>query len=331
MKINSQIFVLLIVCSLISSMGYAQSNKSVSVLSKLERVPDYLRNFSMSYLSFFDGPGVFNDDQSVTPNAIGRPSDDGLLLNNNVSLKYFLNKDYALDFQMRTQWVTNNGVKTDDFDPLRWQSPRFGISTTFFKTENGKLTGAFNTDLPYFFPKPFGGGYIAEQRTTLLTPGFFAKYTWAPTTTRWSLFSLVQPRYYIYKDRNVAEPQYTRAGFSPRLKNELTLSFSPSANYAFTDKFGFRLGTELIYKKLVASGWNPLNASQRGADPDSKAWRIQPMPLQTGLTYLFSPMFELSSFIQGFPIPSQRVDKAGRKASFEETVSVGAWISGKLF
>lgn len=331
MKIIIQILTVILLSSFWSLKGFAETNKSISILPSLDKVPFYLRNFSMSYISFFDGPGIFTDDQSVTPNAIGRPNDDGLLLNNNVSLKYNLNKDYALDFQMRTQWVTNNGVKTDDFDPLRWQSPRFGISTTFLKTENGKLTGAFNTDLPYFFPEPFGGGYIAKQRTTLLTPGFFAKYSWTPTNTRWSLFSLVQPRFFIYRNRDVAEPQYTRAGFSPRLKNELTLSFSPSANYAFTDKFGFRLGTEVIYKKLVASGWNPLNASQRVADSDSKAWRIQPLPIQTGLTYIFSPMFELSSFIQGFPIPSQRVDKEGRKASFEETVSIGAWLSGKLF
>jgi hypothetical protein len=42
-------------------------------------------------------------------------------------------------------------------------------------------------------------------------------------------------------------------------------------------------------------------------------------------------MLEVSSYIQGYPISSQRIDKKGRQATFEETVSAGAWISGVLF
>ncbi len=308
-----------------------QTNQSHLTIPKLAFDSGRWQNLSLNYMSFFDGPAILSEEKNITPNALGRPTDDGLVLNNNFSLRYNLNRDYALDFQVRTQWVTNNARQTEDFQSLRWQSPRFGLSTTFFKTKNGKLTGAFNSDLPYFFPEPIGGGYIAQKRTTLLTPGFFAKYSWAPATTRWSVFSLVQPRYYIYENRNVAEPQYTRAGYSARLKNELTLGFSPSANYAFTDTFGFRIGTELIYKKLVASGWNPLNGTQKTADPDSKAWRLQALPLQVGLTYIFSSYLELSSYIQAFPLSSQRIDKAGQQATFNETVSVGAWMSGRVF
>jgi hypothetical protein len=285
----------------------------------------------MSYMSFFDGPGILGNDQSVTPNAIGKPSDDGLVLMNNLSFKYKIKEDVALDFQARFHYVMNNGNDVEDFQPLRWQSPRFGLSTTFFKTENSKLTGAFNTDLPYFFPEPIGGGYIAEKRTTILTPGLFAKYAYAPTTSRWSVFSLVQPRFYIYENRHVAEKQLTRSGYSPELKNEFTMSLSPSVNYALTDKLGTRLGTELIYKKLVVSSWNPFNGTSKSADPDSKAWRLQAMPLQWGFTYSFSKMLEVSTYIQGFSIASQRIDKKGRQATFEETVSAGAWISGVIF
>src|SRR5690606_27289968 len=141
----------------------------------------------------------------------------------------------------------------------------------------------------------------------------------------------VQPRFYIYKDRNVAEDQLNRAGYSPRLKNEFTMSLSPSVNYAFTDKFGSRLGTEFIYKKLIASSWNPFNSTSRSADPESKAWRVQPMPIQLGFTYAFDPMIEVSTYIQGYPIAGQRVNKQGRTANFEDTISAGAWISGTLF
>lgn len=285
----------------------------------------------MSYMSFFDGPGLFTDRQSITPNALGNPSDDGLVLMNNLSLKYRLLADLNLDFQMRFHYVMTNGNEVENFEPLRWQSPRLGISTTFFKTENSKLIGAFNTDLPYYFPEPIGGGYIAEKRTTILTPGLFAKYAYTPATSRWSVFSLVQPRYYLYENRNVAENQLSRSGYSPRLKNEFTLSLSPSVNYTFTDHFGMRLGTEFIYKKLVASSWDPTHGTSKSADPESKAWRLQPMPLQLGFTYTFSAMLEVSTYIQGFPVASQRVDKKGKTANFEDTISAGAWISGTLF
>lgn len=290
----------------------------------------FFEKLGVSYMSFFDGPGIMGDDQSVTPNAIGNPSDDGLVLMNNLSFKYELKKDFAIDFQTRFHYVMNNGNDVEDFKPWRWQSPRLGISTTFFKTENSKLSGAFNTDLPYSFPEPIGGGYIARQRTTLLTPGLFAKYVYAPTTSRWSVFSLVQPRYYIYQDRHVAEPQLSRAGYSPELKNEFTMSFSPSLNYAFTDKWGTRLGTEVVYKKLIVSDWNPFRGTVKSADPDSKYWRLQPMPVQWGFTHMVSKMLDVSLYVQGYPFANQRIDKNGRPATFEQTVSAGAWISGTL-
>ena len=320
---------LFLVIFLLPKFIYAQNYSSTQTNQITSST--FFQKLSMSYMSFFDGPGLYQEEKNTTPNALGKPADDGLMLSNNISFKYFLNQKYALDFQARTNWVMNNATRSEDFKSWRWQSPRFGISTTFFKTENSKLTGAFNSDLPYYFPEPIGGGYIAEQRTTLATPGFFAKYTYQPLETKWSIFSLVQPRYYIYQDRNVAEPQYSRAGFSPQLKNELTLSFSPSANYAFTDKFSFRLGTEIIYKKLIASEWNPFNGTQRAADPDSKAWRLQALPIQTGLNYLFSKKFELSLFLQGYPFAEQRIDKLGNQADFQDTISFGAWLSGTLF
>jgi hypothetical protein len=325
---------LTIITLFISTALFAQtendlnSTATLPTESFLEKMKSRL---GMNYMSFFDGPGLLNDDQSFTPNAIGNPSDDGLVLMNNFSFKYKVKDDLAVDFQARFHWVMNNANDVEDFEPLRWQSPRLGISTTFYKTETSKFSGALNTDLPYFFPEPLGGGYIAERRTTLLTPGFFAKYVYTPVGSRWSLFSLVQPRFYIYEDRNVAEPQLSRAGYSPRLKNEFTFSVSPSVNYAFTDRFGTRLGTEIIYKKLVVSDWNPFNGTSKSADPNSKAWRLQPMPLQLGFTYIFSKMFELSTYIQGYPISSQRLNKQGEKTTFEDTVSAGAWISGTLF
>lgn len=326
---------LFLVLLLGTTLSHAQGLTTSTPVSQTSLRTSWFETFQsrlgMTYMSFFDGPGVLNNDQSFTPNALGNPSDDGLVLMNNVSFKYKLKEDLYLDFQTRFHYVANNANDVEDFEAFRWQSPRFGISTTFFKTAHSKLTGAFNTDLPYFFPEPIGGGYIAEKRTTILTPGLFAKYAYTPVTSRWSVFSLVQPRFYIYENRGVAEAQLSRAGYSPELKNEFTFSVSPSVNYAFTDKFGSRLGTEFIYKKLILSDWNPFNSTSKSADINSKAWRIQPMPIQLGFTYIFNKMVEVSTYIQGYPIASQRVDKTGNVATFEDTVSAGAWISGTLF
>jgi hypothetical protein len=330
-------FVLLAGIFLCSQLSFAETssvtlpaNSSTTSMNSAWR--KYTEKLGMTYMSFFEGPAVLTDDQSYTPNALGLPADDGLLLNNNVSFKYKYRGERAIDFQMRFFYVFNNSTNADNFEAFRWQSPRIGISDTFWKTENSKFSGAINTDLPYFLPEPVGGGYIAGKRTTLASPGFFAKYSYAPVTSRWSFFSLVQPRLYIYENRHVAEKQLGRAGYPiPELKNEFLLNFSPSVNYAFTDKFGTRLGTEFIYKKLVISDWNPFNSTSRSADPKSKAWRLQPMPIQLGLTYSFSKMFEVSTYIQGHPIASQRMNKDGKVARFEKTVSAGAWINGTLF
>lgn len=318
---------------LFSAGSFSQTaNTSLTSVNGSSSWRKYTEKLGMTYMSFFEGPGILTDDQSITPNALGLPADDGLLLNNNFSFKYKYQGERAIDFQTRFFYVFNNGTDSEDFKAFRWQSPRIGISDTFWKSENSKFSGAINTDLPYFLPEPIGGGYIAGKRTTLASPGFFAKYVYAPTTSRWSFFSLVQPRLYIYENRHVAEKQLGRAGYPiPELKNEFLLNFSPSVNYAFTDKFGTRLGTEIIYKKLVISDWNPFNSTASSADPKSKAWRVQPMPVQLGFTYSFSKMFEVSTYIQGHPIESQRMNKDGKVARFEKTVSAGAWINGTLF
>jgi hypothetical protein len=281
------------------------------------------------YFVFFDGPGL-SGMSGQTPNVLGLPDDDGLRLTNYLSVKYRLGERWALDFQARVQWVLNNAQDVGDFQALRWQSPRIGVSGKLLSGNDWTLTGAINTDFPYFFPAPIGGGFVAERRTTLLNPGLFAKFSYQPKGSRWSLFSLVMPRFFVYRDRNAAEPQLLRAGYSPGLKPELTLSFSPSVNYDLGKRFGVRLGTELTYRKLVLSSWNPFRGSLNGSDIQSKAWRLAPVPIQMGVTYEPSDTLNVSLFFQGFPIAAQRERRDGSRASFAETTSVGMWISGVL-
>lgn len=286
--------------------------------------------FGASYFVFFDGPALANESALATPNVLGLPDDDGLRATVFLSLKYRLSPRWAVDFQSRVQWLFNNAKDTPDFEHFRWQSPRIGISGKILSGEDWALTGAINTDFPYFIPAPIGGGYVAEQRTTVLNPGMFAKFAYTPKGSHWSVSSLVMPRAFFYSDRNAAEPQLSRAGYSPGLKPEFTLSFSPSLNYSVAREVGLRLGTEITYRKLVLSGWNPFDGSLNGSDVNSKAWRLAAVPLQLGVTYEPSEAINVSFFVQGFPIAAQRVRKDGSAASFAETTSVGMWISGAI-
>jgi hypothetical protein len=284
----------------------------------------------LSYFVFFDGPGLAPGNHDLSPNVLGLPEDDGLRLTNYLSAKYRLNETWAVDFQARFQWIVNNARGAEDFEPVRWQSPRIGISGKILSGENWSVTGAINTDFPYFFPEPLGGGYVAEKRTTVFNPGLFAKFLYRKSDSPWSFSSLLMPRLFFYQDRNAAEAQLQRAGYSPGLKPELALSISPSLNYGITRTVGLRLGSELTYRKLVLSGWNPFQGSLNGSDTSSKAWRLAPVPLQLGVTYEPEPELNLSVFVQGFPIGAQRVRKNGEQAAFTETLSVGMWISGTL-
>jgi hypothetical protein len=138
------------------------------------------------------------------------------------------------------------------------------------------------------------------------------------------------PRFFIYKDRNVAEPQLSRAGFSPTLKNEFTFSVSPSVNYALTSATGLRFGTEFTYNKLIISRWNPFNGSLNNSNTHSDAWRLAPLPLQFGITHEFSEALNVSAFVQGFPIAAQRIRSNGSQVNFINTTSIGMWISGAI-
>lgn len=289
------------------------------------------RHFGITTFSFFEGPGLNPSGQGwISPNVLGLPVDDGMRLTNYISTKYKFSQSLALDFQLRVQWVPNNARSVEAFQPLRWQSPRVGISGKLASGESWNLTGAFNTDLPYFFPSPLGGGVVATYRTTLLTPGLFAGYTYKPKGSPWSLYSLVMPRFFIYENRSVAEPQLSRAGYSPTLKNEFILDLAPTLNYALSENMGLRLGTELIYSKLIHSDWNPFQGTLNGTDLSSQAWRLAPVPLQLGLTREWSDAFQLSTYIQAYPIAAQRFRRDGTQADLMETVSVGMWINGAI-
>ncbi len=324
---------------IIHSFGMAQETRVSSspppagqnqTEAKNNTIPRGTFPLGVSYFTFFDGPGLMPGMYEITPNVLGKPNDDGLRLSNYVSLKYKVSSRFAADFQMRIQWILNNANDVDQFQSLRWQSPRIGISGKLLSGKDWTLTGAVNTDFPYFVPRPLGGGVVARQRTTIFNPGLFAKFSYEPKLSRWSVVSLVMPRFFLYEDRSAAEPQLSRAGFSPELKNEFLIDLAPTLNYALGHKTGLRLGTELIYSKFILSNWNPFHGSLNVSDIHSKAWRLAPVPIQLGVTHEWSEIFSISLFLQGYPLAAQRVRRDGSSSSFLNTTSVGMWISGTV-
>jgi hypothetical protein len=340
---KSKVYALMpaVLSALIGDLTFAQSvmqqnsngqlNPSQSSQSQISTPNNstVLSKFGMTYFSFFDGPGLDPDLRAFPPNQFGRPSDDGLNFFNIISVRYRINSDLAIDLQTRSVLLLNNGVETEDFSAFRWESPRVGISGKLASGQDWKLTGAVNSDLPYMLPSPLTG-YTSRERKILFNPGMFANFSYTPSDSRWSVFSVLSPRYFIYAEEDALEPQSRRANFSGRNKPELALAFTPTVNYQLSPKTNLTSGIVLDYRKQVGSSWNPLQASMVN-NGDSETWRLQPIAVQMGVTYEASSSFRIYPFIQGVPIAAQRISAStGQQASLGETMRFGMWISGTI-
>ena len=205
----------------------AHSTEEVSTTQESDKnLSDEIKKIlGVTYFSYFFGPGLHPDNVEFYPNQLGYPDNDGIYFQNHISIRYKFSSNLALDFQSRFKLLMNNYTENPNFSPFRWEAPRIGVSGKLMSGNIWDLTGAVNTDFPYFLPAPFSG-YQAQERKTLLTPGMFAALKIEPKESKWSIFSVVSPRYFFYADRNVAEPQYRGAGYIPQNKPELILSFS---------------------------------------------------------------------------------------------------------
>ena len=284
----------------------------------------------ITYFSFFYGPGVHPDQLNYNPNQLGNPQNDGVYFQNQVSLRYKFSTHMAFDFQSRFNLILNNMAHSPNFSMLRWEAPRVGVSGKLASGEDWTLVGAINTDFPYYAPLPFSG-YQAKNRTVILNPGMFANFQYNPKDSKWSVFSVINPRYFFYTNRNAAEPQMQLSGLIPQNKPELIISILPTVNYRLSPNSTLTVGTNIDYRKQVISSWNMFDASliSNGA---SKAWRFNAIPFNMGVTYTLSDSFILFPFISFYPIAIQRKDDTtGRQATFLEGTSIGMWLRGTLF
>ncbi len=340
-----------------SSMVFAQStttqiNKpsgTENPVSKSEAVlPDEISGKSLkdylgiTYFMFINGPGLDPDRRDAPPNQLGNASDNGMSSFNVISFKYKFSKRFALDFQTRSQvffnsrdpWSASDARGFENGEPkghqtFRWESPRIGISGKLASGDDWNLSGAVNTDFPYILPEPLTG-YTASKRTVLLSPGMFANFSYNPKGSRFSVFSVLSPRFLVYSDNEAVTPEELRGGFSWRNKPHLVLSLSPTVNYAFTSKLSASVGTALDLRKQLGSSWNPTDISLSN-NSESTAWRFMALPISLGMTYEVNSAVRIFPFVQAFPIAAQRINaRSGNQASFMETASVGLWINGTI-
>lgn len=283
----------------------------------------------ITYFSFFYGPGIHPDNQSFNPNQLGNPQNDGTYFQNQISFRYKFSNKFAFDWQNRFNLILNNSATNPNYTPFRWETPRVGISGDLLTGKDWSLRGAANTDFPYTFPPPLTG-YQAQQRTVLFDPGLFAGFRYEPRQSRWSIFSVVSPRYFLYADRNAAEPQLKTSGLNSGNKPELILAFLPTANYRLTPQTQLTVGTGIDYRKHVVSNWNMFNVSLI-TNGDNPAWRLGAVPLNLGITHQVSQAFTIFPFIATYPIAIQRVDaNTGAQTTLLEATSFGMWLNGTI-
>jgi hypothetical protein len=294
------------------------SPKAAESVANERTAYDFIKeNFGVNYNSFFAGPGP-GLPVGQTPGYTGGPSDTGLNFFNLVSVKYKFSKRFAFDVQFRNQLVVTN---TPEF---RHQGQRFGISGKLLQGDNWTMAGAINSDVPL---RPIMG-QIASDRTLIFNPGTFATFDYSPKGSRWSLFALLTPRVWFYRDRSAAAIQDVKActGKDGELvcdplsnKPEAILSVNPSVNYQVSEKVGVRLGTTLTFAKYIAS---------QGLQRDF-------MPFELGVTWDIDPRFSVYTYM----MTSSPLDDSVRrnlygisnKVAWADTMSFNLWLSGTIF
>ena len=258
----------------------------------------------MGYFFFFDGPNLDRGQDLVTnrTGVTGNPINSYYIF----SFKYKLSEKYNLDFQPGVQhWYTR-------VHRARFDRTRVGVSGKLWQSGDWTLDGAANSDIPYF-------GYTANERTLIFSPGLFAGLSYKPTNSRWSIYTLVMPRVWFYADEDAVEPEWLEAKRDPGEKFESIMQFTPTVNYAITDKLGLRSGIGLDYRKWVKDEWT--------------TWRRWDTPITAGVTYIFHKSLTVYAFLQSFPLDGGRpgLNEAPLNGFRRDRSSVGMWISGTIF
>jgi hypothetical protein len=253
-----------------------------------------MEKVGVNYFSFWEGPSI--EDGQTGRNELSRPLDSGLSLFNLVSITYKLTDRYNIDLQNRLEWIHTQEQE------WRFQGLRAGISGKLLSGNNWSLKGAVNTDIPEL------NGRDARARTVFFNPGIFAGLTWN-FHPKWSLYTIMSPRLFIYQNDQAVEPEWTLSGRSPGEKPRAIIQAAPTINYAFNDKVGLRSGLDFQFRQFVQSEPTFL-----------KRW---PTAWTIGPTFSIAKSLNIYTFVQTWPFDGNGLTT--------ETASLGMWISGVIF
>ena len=292
----------------VGSAGKTSAN--VGQLNPNSTEPNGLSKYlGLNYFSFFDGPGL-GTDFSTSPGLLGRPSDDGWSIWTNLSARGKFSSNLALDVQFRLQQILTNEFQ------FRFQGARFGVSGTLLKISNNAFdltwSGAVNTDLPMV------GGQIVSERKLIANPGMFSSLTFRPKGSKFHIYSLIGPRYFIYSDADAMDRQSLGAGAVAGQKPQLAISLSPSINYDFTEKTAARAGVGIDVRK---------NMNDEGI----RRWF---MPVDFGVSHTFNKYISIYPHIRlsGPWDDNLRAELgAANGTDWTDTASIGVWLNGTLF
>ena len=286
------------------------STTSASEVKATSTEPQGLSKYlGLNYYTFFDGPGL-SGDFLTTPGSLGRPADKGWSLWTNLSARGKFSSNLAFDVQFRLQQIITNEFQ------FRFQGARFGVSGTLLKINNDLFdlawSGAVNTDLPML------GGQIVSERTLIANPGMFSNLTFRPKWSKFSIYSLIGPRFFIYSDPDAMDGQSLRAGAAPGQKPQLAISLSPSLNYDINEKTALRAGVGIDLRRNMN-------------DAEIRRWF---MPVDFGVSHTFNKYISIYPHVR-FSGPwddglRQQLN-AVPGTDWYDTASIGMWLNGTLF
>ncbi len=295
------------------SLALSTSSFAAEV-STANAVPWYKRWFGITYFTFFDGPGI-GEDFSKTPNNLGNASDRGWSIWTNLSARLKFTDRIALDYQFRLQQIITNEPE------FRYQGGRLGVSGTFVKIDDPAFTltwtGAINSDIPGI------GGQVNDERRLIMNPGLFTQFSLRPKTSRFSLYALISPRFWLYSDQSAMDRQSLEAGWKPGQKPLVALNFQPSINFDLAPELA-RRGEALTLRTGMTFDVR-MNANDSGL----RRWF---WPVDLGVAYDFSSALSIYPHIR-FSGPwddGLRAELGASRQAWYDTLSMGLWVSGTI-
>ncbi len=213
---------LLMLTTLLLNTAMAQQSATQSMTNlKKKNLLSKIKPTGMSYFSIVTGPSIGGSDPVSSS---GETNENSLATWNQVSLQWEINKRTNFVFNPRFSFRHN----TNEQDKFRSLDSVIGITRTWYKSENAKLSfaGGINTIMP------FARTQTTRKNGTTLNPGGFNSLSYKVNNTL-TAGTWLWGRYFINDQSNKDDD--TRAAFQiiPRVDLNFTDKFSSTVFYQY--------------------------------------------------------------------------------------------------